>query len=349
MPDFSTARPFSTDILCVLLSFSRPSIPARAALPPVLADPWRKPITSCEPSGLELPTHTAALLCSGLSAPKDSSCSAHIFLSRPFTIFIALLDANILCPPHTVAPKLHPAKRGSTGVGRGGARHQGRAGRPGEAAVPCRPGLTRAAGQGRRRKPCHPRAPGDVFLFANTVAGLATLGPLRGQAPAAAPAQRPPCRGRCWRGGAHRGGAMAAPRAATPGPGGGARKPELDLELGSSTQTSHRLLAYSDALLSIIATVMVSAGRGELRGARAHSGGQRLGGEGRGLRPACDRGLRFPALPSEPSAVLRCRAVFTCPSPALLPEGVTAVCREQLQALASRFCDQVQVRGYCCS
>lgn len=34
----------------------------------------------------------------------------------------------------------------------------------------------------------------------------------------------------------------------------------LELELGSSTQTSHRLLAYSDALLSIIATVMVSPG-----------------------------------------------------------------------------------------
>ncbi|KAM4637642.1 endosomal/lysosomal proton channel TMEM175 isoform 2-T2 [Amazona ochrocephala] len=32
---------------------------------------------------------------------------------------------------------------------------------------------------------------------------------------------------------------------------------ELELELGSSTQTSHRLLAYSDALLSIIATVMI--------------------------------------------------------------------------------------------
>uniref|UniRef100_A0A8C9FZ69 Endosomal/lysosomal potassium channel TMEM175 n=1 Tax=Pavo cristatus TaxID=9049 RepID=A0A8C9FZ69_PAVCR len=50
---------------------------------------------------------------------------------------------------------------------------------------------------------------------------------------------------------------MSAPRAATPGPGGGARKTELELELGSSTQTSHRLLAYSDALLSIIATVMI--------------------------------------------------------------------------------------------
>lgn len=59
---------------------------------------------------------------------------------------------------------------------------------------------------------------------------------------------------------------MSAPRAAVPGPGGGAAEREpvpvrgrgLELELGSNTQTSHRLLAYSDALLSIIATVMVS-------------------------------------------------------------------------------------------
>lgn len=60
---------------------------------------------------------------------------------------------------------------------------------------------------------------------------------------------------------------MSALRAADPGSGGGQVEPEpvlvrdrgLELELGSSRQTSHRLLAYSDALLSIIATVMVSA------------------------------------------------------------------------------------------
>ncbi|KAK2520333.1 endosomal/lysosomal proton channel TMEM175 isoform X1 [Columba livia] len=58
---------------------------------------------------------------------------------------------------------------------------------------------------------------------------------------------------------------MSALRAADPGPGGGQVEPEpvlvrdrgLELELGSSRQTSHRLLAYSDALLSIIATVMI--------------------------------------------------------------------------------------------
>ncbi|KAM6229673.1 endosomal/lysosomal proton channel TMEM175 isoform 2-T2 [Porphyrio hochstetteri] len=56
---------------------------------------------------------------------------------------------------------------------------------------------------------------------------------------------------------------MSAPRTGAPGPAGGAAEREsvrargLDLELGSSTQTSHRLLAYSDALLSIIATVMI--------------------------------------------------------------------------------------------
>ncbi|RMC22336.1 hypothetical protein DUI87_00648 [Hirundo rustica rustica] len=44
---------------------------------------------------------------------------------------------------------------------------------------------------------------------------------------------------------------MSAPRAAAR-----ERGPGLGPEPGSSTQTSHRLLAYSDALLSIIATVM---------------------------------------------------------------------------------------------
>uniref|UniRef100_A0A8U8AUX1 Uncharacterized protein n=1 Tax=Geospiza parvula TaxID=87175 RepID=A0A8U8AUX1_GEOPR len=53
---------------------------------------------------------------------------------------------------------------------------------------------------------------------------------------------------------------MSAPRAA-----GRERGPGLGPgpEPGGSTQTSHRLLAYSDALLSIIATVMVSARRRE--------------------------------------------------------------------------------------
>lgn len=74
---------------------------------------------------------------------------------------------------------------------------------------------------------------------------------------------------------AERSGAMSAARPAVAGPGGGAAEPEavpvrgrgLELELGrgSSTQTSHRLLAYSDALLSIIATVMVSARPGPAR------------------------------------------------------------------------------------
>ncbi|XP_041327200.1 endosomal/lysosomal potassium channel TMEM175 isoform X4 [Pyrgilauda ruficollis] len=45
---------------------------------------------------------------------------------------------------------------------------------------------------------------------------------------------------------------MSAPRAAAR-----ERGPGLGPEPGSSTQTSHRLLAYSDALLSIIATVMI--------------------------------------------------------------------------------------------
>ncbi|XP_042643631.1 endosomal/lysosomal potassium channel TMEM175 isoform X3 [Tyto alba] len=58
---------------------------------------------------------------------------------------------------------------------------------------------------------------------------------------------------------------MLAPRGAAPGTGGGPAGPESasasargrGLELESSTQASHRLLAYSDALLSIIATVMI--------------------------------------------------------------------------------------------
>ncbi|NXA39238.1 TM175 protein, partial [Eudromia elegans] len=53
---------------------------------------------------------------------------------------------------------------------------------------------------------------------------------------------------------------MAAPPAPAAGPGA-SRGRGLDLDVaaerGSSTQTSHRLLAYSDALLSIIATVMI--------------------------------------------------------------------------------------------
>ncbi|KAJ7405100.1 transmembrane protein 175 [Willisornis vidua] len=48
---------------------------------------------------------------------------------------------------------------------------------------------------------------------------------------------------------------MAAPRAAGLERGRGLG-PEMELGSSSSTQTSHRLLAYSDALLSIIATVM---------------------------------------------------------------------------------------------
>lgn len=116
---------------------------------------------------------------------------------------------------------------------------------------------------------------------------------------------------------------MSAPRAATPGLGGRARKTELELELGSSTQTSHRLLAYSDALLSIIATVMVSAGRGGLRGARTLSDGQRLGGEGRGLRPACPGVAALPLLPCLTDRAQRRarvpRCVYIPPSPAPTP------------------------------
>lgn len=80
---------------------------------------------------------------------------------------------------------------------------------------------------------------------------------------------------------------MSAPRAATPGPvpGEALHGRALELELGSSTQTSHRLLAYSDALLSIIATVMVSPGlpgfvaTGGVRGAGSRDSGSERGNE----------------------------------------------------------------------
>lgn len=112
----------------------------------------------------------------------------------------------------------------------------------------------RAAGQGHGRKPPPAPCPGAAPLL-SCPAGPASLGPASRPGPATAPREAPAA-----------GGVMSAPRAATPGPGSGAVPGEalhgraLELELGSSTQTSHRLLAYSDALLSIIATVMVSPG-----------------------------------------------------------------------------------------
>lgn len=87
------------------------------------------------------------------------------------------------------------------------------------------------------------------------------------------------------------------------------RGPALGPEPGSSTQTSHRLLAYSDALLSIIATVMVSARR---RQGAASEGGREGNREKPGAAaagPGFPGRARAPPVPRtpRPPAVATCR------------------------------------------
>lgn len=63
-----------------------------------------------------------------------------------------------------------------------------------------------------------------------------------------------------------------------------------DEDAADGTQHSHRMLSFSDALLSIIATVMVRGGPGPLRGGRGGRAGPTqgvVGAQGASLGPRC--------------------------------------------------------------
>ena len=75
-----------------------------------------------------------------------------------------------------------------------------------------------------------------------------------------------------------------------------------DEDMADGIQHSHRMLSFSDALLSIIATVMVRGGRGPLRG----EGGARAG-------TSADVGTQGAVSAQGASLDLRCVCCRSCP------------------------------------